>query len=166
MGMHCRQWWGGGKGGMHQLGCVDILNCWQSPLGCCRKNERPRELLTAHTLDDRFLSEMKKVKQHSAVMKRSKRAALNYHFSQCSRDWLGAQCKITSELSHAEPEQLREKCWGGQGLSQQNCCFHLILKAVQDPDPRIRALQREIFLCVLLCEFSAGQRGWSSHVGD
>lgn len=80
------------------------------------KNERMRELLTAHTLDDQFLSEMRKVKQHSAVMKRSKRAALNNHFSYCCRDWLRAQGKITSKLSQAA-EQLREKCWSVQRLS-------------------------------------------------
>lgn len=57
--------------------------------------------MTAHTLDDQFLSEMRKVKQHSAVMKRSKRAALNYHFSQRCRGWLHAQGKITSKLSQA-----------------------------------------------------------------
>lgn len=74
----------------------------------CRKNGRARELLTAHTLDDRFLSEMRKVKQHSAVMKRSKRAALNYHFSQCCRDWLRAQGKITSKLSHAAERKMLE----------------------------------------------------------
>jgi len=86
-------------------------------LGCtAEKNERARELLTAHRLDDRFLSEMRKVKQHSAVMKRSKRAAMNYHFSQRCRDWLCAQGKITSKLSHAD-EQLRGKCWSMHRLS-------------------------------------------------
>jgi len=70
--------------------------------------EERRELMTAHTLDDRFLSEMRKVKQHSAVMKRSKRAALNYHISQCCRGWLHAQGKITSKLSQAAERETLE----------------------------------------------------------
>lgn len=112
-----------GKLGAEQPGCGNIVDGQQSPSGCtAAENESVRELLTAHTLDDGFLSEMRKVKQHSAVMKRSKRAALNYHFFQCCRDWLCAQNRITSRLSHAA-EQLREKWWCVQGLSELSSHF-------------------------------------------
>lgn len=61
---------------------------------------------------------MKKAKQHSAVMKRSKRAALNYCFLQCSKGWLNANAKqkTKSELSQVAAEQLSEKHIGGGGV--------------------------------------------------
>lgn len=117
------------------------------------KKMRARELLTAHTLDDRFLSETRKVKQHSAVMKRSKRAALNYHFSQCCRDWLRAQGKITSKLSHAA-ELPREKCWSVQGLAELSSHFYLILKTAKASNLRI---QPKCLKCIFLA-VSRGQR--------
>lgn len=127
------------------------MDGWQSPQGCtAEKTERARELLTAHTLDDRFLSEMREVKQHSAVMKRSKRAALNYHFSQCCSDWLRAQGKITSKLSHAV-EQLREKSWSVQGLSELSSHFYLILKAAEDPNLRIQPKCYKCIFFAVLC---------------
>lgn len=137
-----------GQLGAEQPGCGNVVDGWQSPQGCtAEKKTRARELLTAHTLDDRFLSEMREVKQHSAVMKRSKRAALNYHFSQCCSDWLCAQGKITSKLSHAA-EQLREKCRSVQRLSELRSYFYLILNAVEDLNLRI---QPKCYKCVFFC---------------
>lgn len=119
-------------------------------LHCGRKKMRARELLTAHTLDDRFLSETRKVKQHSAVMKRSKRAALNYHFSQRCRDWLRAQGKITSKLSHAA-ELPREKCWSVQGLAELSSHSYLSLKTAKASNLRI---QPKCLKCIFLAVFA------------
>lgn len=149
--MHCGQRRLAAPPGAEELGS----DGWQCPPGCTagEKKMRARELLTAHTLDDRFLSETRKVKQHSAVMKRSKRAALNYHFSQCCRDWLRAQGKITSKLSHAA-ELPREKCWSVRGLAELSSHFYLILKTAKASNLRI---QPKCLKCVFLAVLR-GQR--------
>lgn len=134
-----------GQRGAEEPGHGNAADGWRAPPGCtAEKNES--ELLTAHTLGDRFLSETRKVKQHSAVMKRSKRAALNYHSSQCCRDWLRAQGKITSKLSHAAEREMLE-CAGTE-LSSHFC---LTLKAAADSNLRI---QPQRYKCVF---FAAGR---------
>lgn len=128
-----------GQLGAEQQGCGNTAPGWTTI-----RNERVRELLIASTRDHQFLSEMGKVKQHSPVTKRSKRAALNSPFTQCCRDWLCAEGKIVSKLSHAA-EQLREKCWSAQGLSELTCYSYSILKAAEDCNLRV---QPKCYKCI------------------
>lgn len=101
-----------GKLGAEQPGCGNIVDGQQSPSGCtAAENESARELLTAHTLDDGFLSEMRKVKQHSAVMKRCKRAEQPWTITSFSVAGTGSVPKAKLHLS----SHMQLSSWEGNG---------------------------------------------------